>query len=358
MTVQPLAFKEDWPQAVERLMAWWQGEIIDRACVQVTCPKPGAGPVTNDRLWLDADAQLDQAEQRFGSRLFLGEAFPVWWPNIGPETLAGYLGCEIEFSEHTSWTHPLPAAEDGGIPELHFDPSNKYYQWVRKATALGMERLAGKAIVGVTDIHNGGDTLAAIRDPEQLCLDMIERPDEVKRAIAFLNDFRRERFDENVAWTKSQGGTTTWLWCFSTGVYACTQIDFIVLVGPAMFREFLLGELNDAGNGADHVCYHLDGPGELKHLDDLLAMDNLQAIQWVYGAGHGPHTDWLDLLRRIRAAGKSLHLSCTTPAEALQLIEELGPEGLMMPLHMESQYQAEAFLRDVEKASASSSRAR
>ncbi len=356
MSVAPLAYKEDWPQAVERLMAWWDGEVIDRACVQVTCPRPGAGPAARDRLWLDAEAQLDQAERYFQARLFLGEAFPTWWPNIGPEALAGYLGCEIEFSDHTSWTHPLPPAPGGGIPELSFDPANKYYQWVKHATAQAMERFAGKAIVGVTDIHNAGDTLAAIRDPQQLCLDMIERPGEVKRAIDFLNGLRRERFDENVAWTKSQGGTTTWLSCFSTEVYACTQIDFIVLIGPAMFREFLLGELNDAGNGADHVCYHLDGPDEIKHLDDLLAMDNLQAIQWVCGAGNEPQTRWLDLLRRIRSAGKSLHLSCDTPGEAVRLVEELGPEGLLVQVHVDNQDQAEQILKDIERASTNRAR--
>ena len=34
-----LLYKEDWPEAQERLKAWWKGEIIDRVCIQVTAPR-------------------------------------------------------------------------------------------------------------------------------------------------------------------------------------------------------------------------------------------------------------------------------------------------------------------------------
>jgi len=365
MNIQPLHYKEDWPQAVERLTAWWQGEIIDRACVQVFCPAnrrshegdPPAAP--EDRRWLDTDWLLDQAEQRVQRTAYVGEAFPCYWPNIGPETLAGYLGCEIEFGPRTSWTRPLPgcpAALPSGQdwPELKFDPNNAYYQFVKRTTAAAMQRFAGKIIVGMTDFHNAGDTLAAIRDPQQLCLDLIERPDRVVEAVRFLRQFRKERFAENVEWTRAQGGTTTWLSGFSTGVYACTQIDFIVLISPTMFGRFFLDELNAAGRDADHVMYHLDGPGELKHLDALLAMDNLHAIQWVPGAGGKTQVQWIDLLRRIRQAGaaKSLHLWCDEPAHAVQLVEELGPKGLCLQTSTETRGEADQLVKDIARASA------
>ena len=33
-----MLYKEDWQTAQERLQAWWDREIIDRACIQVTAP--------------------------------------------------------------------------------------------------------------------------------------------------------------------------------------------------------------------------------------------------------------------------------------------------------------------------------
>ena len=55
-----------------------------------------------------------------------------------------------------------------------------------------------------------------------------------------------------------------------------------------------------------HTIYHLDGVGELKHLDALLSLPELNAIQWVYGVGQpGPHA-WMDLYRKVENAGKQV----------------------------------------------------
>jgi 5-methyltetrahydrofolate--homocysteine methyltransferase len=56
--------------------------------------------------------------------------------------------------------------------------------------------------------------------------------------------------------------------------------------------------------------YHLDGPGELTHLDLLCTIPNLHAIQWV----PGPAIGFLDdvsfaLYRRIIEKGKKVVLS-------------------------------------------------
>ena len=364
MSAEPLAYKQDWPRAVERLMAFWQGQVIDRACVQITCPRPKSDwpsqrempvPASLAQRWLDTEFILDRAELDAGRTCFLGESFPCYWPNIGPETLAAYLGCKLEFSKTTSWTAPLPAPAGQTFPRLSFDPNNFYYQWVKKQTAAAVQRFRGKMIVGLTALAGGGDTLAAIRDPQQLCLDLIEQPGAVHEAMAFTRRFMQERFRENVTWTIGQGGTTTWLPCFSTGAYACTQTDFIVLVSPAMFREFFLPDIEQAGLDADHVCYHLDGPGELKHLDALLAMDNLHAIQWVPLPGTSKLI-WMDLYKRIRAAGKGLQLSVKEPSEVIAIIEELSPEGLLLSINMKDMESAEQLLRDVERASAKKAR--
>ena len=54
--------------------------------------------------------------------------------------------------------------------------------------------------------------------------------------------------------------------------------------------------------------YHLDGPGALRHLDRLLQMDKLKGVQWVYGAGQPSARYWLDVLKKIQAAGKNIQV--------------------------------------------------
>jgi hypothetical protein len=72
-----------------------------------------------------------------------------------------------------------------------------------------------------------------------------------------------------------------------------------------MFQEFIVPELIDYMTVNAYSVYHLDGPDELKHLDALLEIGDLKAIQWTPGAGHEPtsHDRWMPHFNRIQKAG-------------------------------------------------------
>ena len=52
----------------------------------------------------------------------------------------------------------------------------------------------------------------------------------------------------------------------------------------------------------EHGFYHLDGKGQIPHLDHLLAIPGLKGVQWIAGAGQPATADptWWPLLKRIR----------------------------------------------------------
>ena len=77
--------------------------------------------------------------------------------------------------------------------------------------------------------------------------------------------------------------------------------------------------------------YHLDGPGALRHLDSLLTIPELNAIQWVYGAGNGRASDWLPVYQKCQAAGKGLQLTLE-PDEIDLFTRELRPNGLWLTI--------------------------
>jgi 5-methyltetrahydrofolate--homocysteine methyltransferase len=52
----------------------------------------------------------------------------------------------------------------------------------------------------------------------------------------------------------------------------------------------------------------LDGPGQLVHLDSLLSIPELDNIQWVPGAGNPDEWNWPEVYKKIRDAGKLIHL--------------------------------------------------
>ena len=64
----------------------------------------------------------------------------------------------------------------------------------------------------------------------------------------------------------------------------------------------------------------------------MLRLPGLNAVQWVFGAGHGPAAKWIDVYRRCLAAGKSLQILAEDPADALTVLRELGPDGLWLTI--------------------------
>ena len=142
--------------------------------------------------------------------------------------------------------------------------------------------------------------------------------------------------------------TTAWLHLVGVGRYYVPSNDFSCMVSNPMFRDFFLAELTDECNFLDRAVYHLDGPDALRHLDTLLAIESLQAIQYVIGAGRGPNNKWLHVFKKIQAAGRNLHISCGA-GEVDELMANLRPEGCMLAVWVKSAEEADALVAKAAK---------
>lgn len=76
------------------------------------------------------------------------------------------------------------------------------------------------------------------------------------------------------------------------------------MISNPMFREFVLPTLEKDAAKIPNVMYHLDGPGELKHLDDILAIPDLKAVQWAPGESNPPVSEYPEVFEKIVSAGK------------------------------------------------------
>jgi hypothetical protein len=95
--------------------------------------------------------------------------------------------------------------------------------------------------------------------------------------------------------------------------------------------------------------HHMDGPGCMRHLDSLLAIDELEMIQWVHGAGRGRASDYMDLYKKIQAAGKGIQMMEVAFDELDILMEGLKPEGVWMHVDVAGRDEAEAVLKKFNK---------
>jgi hypothetical protein len=109
-----------------------------------------------------------------------------------------------------------------------------------------------------------------------------------------------------------------------------------------MFEEFFLPEIQDQCKKIEYPIYHLDGPGEVKHLDLILSIPELKAVQWVPSPGQGKVEDWMPMFKKIQDAGKGLYFAVaywygSKPKDIEYVLQELKPEGLYLDIWCESE---------------------
>ena len=355
--MMPIDHIPDWEQRLTRQDAFWNGEILDRPVVIMTLPKsnpeyswptPKAYATLRDR-WMDTEYGTERALAGVMNTEYLGDALPSAWPNLGPEVFSAFFGCEMEYGETTSWS--IPNLHDWAeVDQLRFSEDNFYYEKLLEMTDTLLEVGKNTFYTGITDLHPGGDAIAAFRDPQVLNVDMIEAVEEVKALLDDVTQVYFRVYDFYYEKLKGAGqAITTWAGVVSTKKWYVPSNDFSCMISKEMFDEVFLPGIIEECRHLEASIYHLDGPDALKHLDSLLAIKELNAIQWVYGAGQGRASDWMPVYKKCQAAGKGLQI--TLEVDELDIfMEHLHPEGLWIRLSgVQDRDQAEALLRKVSK---------
>lgn len=340
-----LAYKHNWADTRQRLEAFWRLEVLDRPCIAVTAPgkphRPLPPPADCKQKWTDPEYVAQSYDSSHAATYFGGEALPATSLMVG---YAHGYGAPLEFSEQTIWQAPIIHSWDNP-PTLVLDEADWGWQQVQRVVSRCLEVAAGKWMVGFPNIHQPNDHLALLRGGAGFCLDLIDRPDTVKRALRRLLDnwfLIYERIRALCAHT--QEGSTNWLgiWCPRDRCMTL-QSDISCVLSPAMFNEFIAPELEELTAWLEQALYHLDGPGALQHLDRLLALRRLHAIQWTPGTGKAQGLAWLELFQRIQAAGKGLVIYLPYD-EVEAAVRALRPEGLFILTGAPSPAAAEALL--------------
>ncbi len=356
-----LLWKPDFAEAVERLEAWWDGRVLDRPPITlyVRARNPYNGPKSlhsslRDR-WLDVEYNVDCAIADLERRVYLAETLPVLFPNIGPCLTGTIFGCPLEFSEETSWAvHPVKdPSQWREIVEKPFDFENVYWKTIEQMTDLALERNEGRFLVGLADLHGNYDILESLRGSDSLCLDMIDSPETVQSAAWHAVEGYLEGYERLYRKLENAGqGCTTWTPFYHAGPAYVPSCDFWCLVSGEMARERILPTILAEMAPLERSVFHLDGPGALRHLDLLLhEMPTLNAVQWVFGAGQGPASRWVDIYKKVLANGKSVQVFAEGPEDAIETLKAVGKEGVWLCVEgsFPDEESAGSFIRDVER---------
>jgi len=332
--------KRRWDRHREVYDRWWSGKL-DRPIINVTVradqPKRPAPALpfhefTSDYpLDVPAEQIVETWDHHLGGLRYPGDSFPYIWVNFGPGVIAEFLGAVAKPGRDTVWFGP---AEQVGIEELDLrpGPDSPYLDRILELSALAGQRWDGLVQVSMTDLGGNLDVVSAFRGAERLAMDLYDHPEEVKRLTWQVHEAWFHYFDRiNAVLSSANPGYTTWCPIFSTQPWYMLACDFSYLISPSMFAEFVRPELWASCRRLTHSFYHLDGVGQLAHLELLLEMPELKGIQWVPGAGQPDWRHWPDVFRRIRAAGKLIQVYAW-PLETLEVMaEQLGSaEGICL----------------------------
>ncbi len=345
---------EDYEQTLRRYDAWWDQQVLDRAPVVI--PVHPAQPISYPERtypdqrsrWFDLEARLDDHARMVAGSRYLGDTLPSFMPNLGPEVLATLYGADLEFTATTSWSNPIAHACRelfGRQPDL----TGAYWSWIRRATDLSLELGRDRWITAITDLHASGDLVAALREPQSLLVEFADDLEAVEQLMQQVTPVFAQCYDDTAPKLLAAGQpTVSWLPapCRTRG--CVLQCDLICMISPKAFQRVILPALRAEMRHLDRCIFHLDGPGALRHLDALLACDELDAIQWVYGSGNGPASKWIPVYQKIQAAGKSMEIILESLADAEPIMQALKPQGVLFDCYFGSdEVSVRAFLKRV-----------
>lgn len=354
-------WKSNWVQTRKRFVDWWNhdGLLIgmwgapETGCAVHESVDAPAAPATIDERYCNATFRAAENHYRLSRSVFPADVLPLAITDLGPGSLALFLGANPGFTEDTVWFHPCieQELEPEKLPPLHFDPNHPWWRASEEIIRRCVELSRGKYLVGCPDLIENVDALASLRGAQTLLMDMVERPEWVEQKISEINDVWFEACQRIYNLIKLEDGSSAFgaFYLWGPGKVAKVQCDASAMFSPKMYRRFVVPALTAQCEWLDHALYHLDGTQAVVHLDALLEIEPLDAIEWTPQAGieTGGNKRWYDLYRRILRAGKSVQIVNVEPDEVLPLLDAIGRKGVYLLIQFKDERGAEEVLKQV-----------
>lgn len=331
-----LQYKENFEQAKERYLAYWDKEKTDRCCLAIIVPRkdgkviPPSGEYSLVERYTNPALMHESVVRGCEQNEYLYEALPAALPYFGTAAECEYFGCKPGYAPDTIWFEPVLQEPDAS--KMVYDPSGFERQ---KRYTEELVKLAGnRYFVGMNDNCGIIDGLAQMRGVNELLFDMVDNPEFVHaardRIIAAWKATQKEFF-EIIKKNNFGGSSHAWMHLWSPKRHLQLQCDYSCMISPEMFEEYVLPELEETSAAFEHCTYHLDGVEQLRHLDLILSVKTITNIQWTHVAGQPKTSASIQALRKIQKAGKGLVL-IPQKDEIDFLTKNLDPRGLQISI--------------------------
>ena len=349
-------WKQNLEETKQRYINWWnhKGIILNMwehfqegVKPHADIPMPPA-PRDLNQKWFDPEWRADYLDWYVAHSSLMADMLPVANTQLGPGSLAAILGGVFEGGEDTIWIHPNPNYSD----DIVFNPNHPNYLLHKDLLKACKRKAQGHYYVGMPDLMEGLDVLAAIKGTDRVLLDTVMQPEVLEHQMQQINDIYFQVFDE--LYDIIREGDEMAFCYFSSwapGKMSKLQSDISTMISVDDYRRFVQPFIREQCQKIDYTLYHLDGVGAMHHLDALLEIKELNAIQWTPGVGEpqGGSPKWYDLYKKILAHGKSIMACWVTLDELRPLLDNIGGDGVHLEMDFHNEREVEQAMRIIEE---------
>lgn len=303
--------KDRMEEVKESYELWWEGKL-DRPLVHAIINNAYGesevfSPLQAFDFSMSPEAVIDHMDAELSCQEFLGDGYPlVHMEEFGAGVIAAFCGAKYEYNKATVWFSPEKEVE---LADIHpvYDPNHPLAQRIKAIYKAGMEYWDGQVLMSMIDLGGVVDILASLYGTQNLLFALIDEPEQVERLVREIQAVWYAVYEDMAQVLKPQKYFADWTCLMSATPSYTPQCDFSVMISNPMFRRFVLDTLKVDAKRLSHIMYHLDGEGQLNHLDDILAIEGLDAVQWV--PVHQSAQEQIDTCRKIVESGKLVQLA-------------------------------------------------
>ena len=184
----------------------------------------------------------------------------------------------------------------------------------------------GNYFVGMPDLMEGLDVLAALKGTDMVLLDTVMQSEVLEQQMQQINDIYFKVFDE--LYDIIREGDEMAFCYFSSwapGKMSKLQSDISTMISQDDYRRFVQPFIREQCQKIDYTLYHLDGVGAMHHLPAILA------------------------------GGKSVMACWVTLEELKPLLDHIGADGVHLEMDFHNEREVEQAMRIIEEYTGSSS---
>lgn len=349
-------WKDNLDESKQNYLNWWNGKgivlsmwehLLKDGKPHTNIPKPQDAKDLK-QFWFDPEWRADNLNYQLSKSSFKADILPVANTHLGPGSLAAIMGAELDGGEDTIWIKH----KEGTPLNLELDETNPAWHLHLDLLKACKKRAQGNYYVGCPDLVEGLDVLASIRGTQDTLMDMIMDPEGLEVQLQKINDVYFKVFDRIYDIINEDGEMAfCYFSIWGPGTVSKLQSDISIMISEEDYIRFVLPYIKEQAQKIDYTLYHLDGVDAQRHLDAILSIKELNAIQWTPGVGEpqGGDPRWYDLYKKILASGKSIMANWVTLDELEPLIDNIGTDGLHINVDFKTEKDIDTALRIVEK---------